>query len=971
MALDKVKQGVIADDAVGSSQIAPDTVVAADIGANAITASELADNAVDTAAIASNAVTTAKITDANITTAKVANSAITSLKLGDVIDTVPHIIPGVLYPAVAGKLLDGSTSHSGNYGTPQNQSGGDGRSYYYTDIKGSKPIKDPRIGAYFGSQRHKFKSLQLLEQETATHGDDVFSIDGREWLRANGSGWHIENSSGGHFIRVNNSATEFIEITGYFNDLNMVFQTSTDSPDAIDAFVDGTENATTNISAFKTTVNSPLQSRYVDSGNLHNVGLQSTTLGIHTVKLVMQDTGHTAYVRFFGIELIAQDTTSTANKSKIQIPAQNVVSYGKKFEITETNHHYDPFTTMSYGGSGTTLSNLQSLIDTDTSLGMDAWKAGTSNYHRPWNGGRVIKWVDSSGTIKTSVNMMPPNAQNIGTTASNAVSDAHVIAGTNDDTINFNTSAIDHSQAEVAKTFHWREFGNGSANGGTGATYADASMLNTADDIAYVMDDGLTSLSASNVIRSLGGTNNIYDRLLPQADTAYWYITFIGTGFSYHTSNTYFHVVQNLPYGTHIIKCYRDNNDSADITIDGVSLSDVADSNYALVRDFISIHQPKRPPIPEDAVVLADYMLMADFVPQSTAGIEHIPKGVRFQAQSRDYKIDKTGGTFLADTFKSHDPNRRTGQYFWWQGAGTYTQELPFFGDSFVCHFSTESDSDYANPVFTLNGSALSGFTNTGAGSGFTSVTTAGVVTESGNSAKDNVVNFKAGTGTLGSNTLKVSVTSSSTSHYLYNRHFSVATPIHTSSHYQPFETPFLHELVGGDRNMEQTNLVCSPDGKTWDEITRDTSYIGNVVLSAWNNLKNGSFGNANTDNVPWDIHRGDIHNSGISPASNQLHRPFFNKKHFAIAYDRHICLEDGVYTIIYANIMHTNHNTNQKVLVNQEIVEWGHASGSAYSHATLTPTIPLKRGDYVQVAGGYFGNDDELYGKFEIRKVS
>ena len=33
--------------------------------------------------------------------------------------SVPHIIPGVLYPAVAGKLLDGSTSHSGNYGTAQ------------------------------------------------------------------------------------------------------------------------------------------------------------------------------------------------------------------------------------------------------------------------------------------------------------------------------------------------------------------------------------------------------------------------------------------------------------------------------------------------------------------------------------------------------------------------------------------------------------------------------------------------------------------------------------------------------------------------------------------------------------------------------------------------------------------------------------------------------------------------------------
>jgi hypothetical protein len=73
----------------------------------------------------------------------------------------PHIQYGILQPAVAGKLLDGSTSHSGNYGTAQ----ADGHSYYYTEIKGSKPIKDPRIGAHFGVQRHEFKSIQILEQE--------------------------------------------------------------------------------------------------------------------------------------------------------------------------------------------------------------------------------------------------------------------------------------------------------------------------------------------------------------------------------------------------------------------------------------------------------------------------------------------------------------------------------------------------------------------------------------------------------------------------------------------------------------------------------------------------------------------------------------------------------------------------------------------------------------------------------------
>ena len=76
---------------------------------------------------------------------------------------------------------------------------------------------------------------------------------------------------------------------------------------------------------------------------------------------------------------------------------------------------------------------------------------------------------------------------------------------------------------------------------------------------------------------------------------------------------------------------------------------------------------------------------------------------------------------------------------------------------------------------------------------------------------------------------------------------YDIVTPIHTSSHYQSFETPFSDELVGGDRNMEQNNLVVTPDGKSWDEVTRDTSYIGNVVLSA-------RFTGADTDNYLCDL---------------------------------------------------------------------------------------------------------------------
>ena len=135
----------------------------------------------------------------------------------------PHIIPDVLYPAIGGKLLDGTTSHSGNYGTAQSS---DSRKYYYTDIKGSKPIRDPRIGAYFGSQRFNVRSSQDLEQETATNGVRVQSLDGREWCRAVGKNWNIKNDQHGHDFELHASnesvQTHYVEIVGYFNAVNIL-----------------------------------------------------------------------------------------------------------------------------------------------------------------------------------------------------------------------------------------------------------------------------------------------------------------------------------------------------------------------------------------------------------------------------------------------------------------------------------------------------------------------------------------------------------------------------------------------------------------------------------------------------------------------------------------------------------------------------------------------------------------------------
>ena len=106
-----------------------------------------------------------------------------------------------------------------------------------------------------------------------------------------------------------------------------------------------------------------------------------------------------------------------------------------------------------------------------------------------------------------------------------------------------------------------------------------------------------------------------------------WYITFIGTGLSFLTSDHYApmtfggtddydfiidgvtvkewvsgqtmqklqEVCQNLPYGTHIFQMKTNAN---------------AGAQYMRLFD-VTFHQPKKPPVPEDACILADYMLMA------------------------------------------------------------------------------------------------------------------------------------------------------------------------------------------------------------------------------------------------------------------------------------------------------------------------------------------------------------------------
>ena len=820
-----------------------------------------------------------------------------------------HIKTTLLYPAISGNITNG-TAHTGTYGDTVQT---DGHKYYYTDIKGSKPIKDPRIGAHFGSQRHMFKSGQLLEQETATHGSNVYSIDGRENMRMATTQAIADlflNNIQGVYLQLGFADSQFFEVTGYFNDINFLGFTYPAPSYGVKYSINGA-SYTTASNDFNTTVASPLTSRYVSSQSVLNLPV-SATLGINTVKVSF---GGSSY----GIELITQDTTDTASKSKIQIPAQTVISFNKQHSISATAQHYDPFNGFTTGD----LAAVQALgIDDTTSLGLSAWwYSNSSVYYRPYNGGRVVKWVDSSGTIKTSVNMMPFNATSIGNSNINKKENAS--ATNNDASPSFIAGAVDNSLAEVAKTFNAWEFGNGGANGN--ASYKDATVItpSAATSPAYVMDDGLTSLSGYQLEN--------FDTYMGQATAnTYTYHTFIGTGLTLSgPDGTKKVICQNLPYGTHIVKRHTSGGGgTVKVDIDGVQVISTGTAQQGLVE--LTFHQPKMPPIPEDAVVIADYMLMADFVKQTDAEHGQISKGIRYCNGSRDHFYNgAANGTTVTNHASLGTFTGLTGGSSPSSPGGDGVWKLPFFGTTGL---SLVERSNYAGHTVKLGGSAT---TKTALDNSVTDLGDMISMTE---------------TVTLGQTNIETTLGQGSFHCY---GHF-VATPIHTSSHYQTFETLYAHELVGGDRNMEQTNLVVTPDGKTWDEVTRDTSYMGTISL----------LGTTDTDHV-WgtfvilDEWRG---KRTIGTTTDG-----FQNKDFAIAYDSIICLVEGHY--LFQLSARYLSGSDLMVYVNNDVITSTWTSGSDYGNNTQQVQVGLKRGDWIQLRGE-FGHGGDTSDYFQISRI-
>ena len=879
------------------------------------------------------------------------------------IQSVPHIRPGILQPAIAGKLMDGTTAHSGAYGTAQS----DGHKYYYTDIRGRLPIKDPRIGAYFGSQRHKFKSLQKLVTEGYANATNVMSVDGRDWVRLSNGGLKL-NGEQGELITFSEG---FIEITGYFSEFHLLMYVHT-AERGFKSYLDGTalESGAEN-TYWEEALETPYRDRFVEVGAVGKI-TTGATLGIHTMKIAPNAASDN--MQMYGCELIAQDTGTTTRRNHVNIPAQSVISYGKKFSIgsdTLTNavhKHWNPFAFKTDGSTawasgannGTSWpvgTGSSHNIDTTTSLGLEKWKH-SDNYYKPYNGGRVVIWVANDGTIKTSVTVMPPNAKSCADSSSltngAAKANASIANSAYRPTFEAHTSDIDEDGlSEIAKVYLWQEFGNGAANGNRSARQDFSQMPgDTNDSVTWVFEDGLTNMSTYNWQRHGSGVHR--DALLAGTSAAHCAGSFIGTGlamtFSTDTSGADFRypIAQNLPYGSHIWDLKYHTGGSNDIFLDGIHI--IADGADTIVRikNDITFFQPKKPPVPEDACILADYMLMADFVVQgahNTGFVTNVSKGVRFCSHATDLHYhETTGGTGVS-----------------------YYDDGAFPGMGYRNSNGTGSgaeNNEYSLQAFGTR-HIIEGYGGTGKNDAYIDGTDVAQTGIDANSHGDIV--YPNADVDLGTHKFAArGIASGANSPYLGRNGIHIVTPIHTSHHYQPFETPCINELIGGDRNMEQTNLIVTPDGKTWDQVTRDTSYIGNVIFSGHETGAHISGSSTIDGMTDWrGIHGGHRASQGI-------------QKGVAISRDKFIILENGMYQI-YMFFRSQSASVAYRLVINGSAYDdakhfYFNTQDNNETNPMVAPLMQLNRGDYLYIlreGGTTFGVNHEAGFKFEIIKLS
>lgn len=280
-------------------------------------------------------------------------------------------------------------------------------------------------------------------------------------------------------------------------------------------------------------------------------------------------------------------------------------------------------------------------------------------------------------------------------------------------------ASTDHSNEEVIGRFSFRSFG---ANIGT-----DFSTMTTNQDRAFTLEDGTTHMVCDDcsVGSSLG-----FEALFQVASGDFYSFVFVGTGldvvgriadststlqitvdgasignYGVDTGNGgatpgIHKICADLPYGTHVVRFNRNGSDFSELS------------------EFIT-YGPKAPVLPDSALKIQDYFLMADFVANTTAGLSTISQGVIRKQNHREFiLVQGTTGTENWTIDGGANPTDSFGFNVFSDRLDAYV-EYTFFGTGFDVRLKSDPSHSSDIEVYLNGNLATTGNFPTLASSGY------------------------------------------------------------------------------------------------------------------------------------------------------------------------------------------------------------------------------------------------------------
>ncbi len=381
-------------------------------------------------------------------------------------------------------------------------------------------------------------------------------------------------------------------------------------------------------------------------------------------------------------------------------------------------------------------------------------------------------------------------------------------------------TSTNHADEEVVRKINFREFGANRSD--------DFSTLTTVRISSFTLDDGVTTLVASTARQQTALSELCFETAAPGHVT----LTFIGTGldiliaedvalanstelFVDGVSRGYLAssignklkrmtLCSGLPYGTHVIR-----------------LSRPSPTNAVGISDFI-IYQPKKPSIPNGAVEVADYNVMADYVASTSTTSAFVAQGVMRKVGAREMLYSGTWAISQDSTFINYN-NIVTST------VGGYV-EYYFFGTGFE-HRSYSNNAQAFNQTYSVNGvTNLSGYTTgliaTSTGLSFNAST--GVI--SGTASGSGLFTLKVSGLPLGFHKIKILQNVATSG--LYVDAFDIITPIHINHPTLKIGNLSLmdNSKIGAIKNSVN-NLPDLSKAKAW--VVYDQ--VNNKILASYN----------------------------------------------------------------------------------------------------------------------------------------